>query len=125
MTKTTRPRKKVMIVDDDAEFLEELCEMLDTSGYAVIPVREPRRAIDMADSAKPDVILLDLKMKQLSGFQIADGLSRLTGTVGIPVIAMTGFFTEHEHISLMNICGFRRCIVKPFAATDIINAIEA
>ncbi len=117
-------KKKVMIVDDDECFLEELGQLLHANGYAVIPLPGPRQVVETAEAAKPDVILLDLKMKGGDGFQIADELRQFTSTVHIPVIAMTGFYTEHEHTCLMNICGIRRCITKPFAPAEIIRAIE-
>jgi DNA-binding response OmpR family regulator len=118
-------RKRVMIVDDDKEFLEELQETLFLNGYEVIKVNDPHRVLDSAGNNKPDIILLDLKMDHFSGFEIADELSRFIRTIDIPVVAMTGFFTENEHISLMSLCGINKCITKPFSAEQIVTAIEA
>ncbi len=118
-------RKRVMIVDDDKEFLEELQETLFLNNYEVIKVNDPHRVLDSAGNNKPDIILLDLKMDHFSGFEIADELSRFTRTTDIPVIAMTGFFTENEHISLMNFCGINKCITKPFSAEQVVTAIES
>ncbi|MCX5708897.1 MAG: response regulator [Candidatus Omnitrophica bacterium] len=118
-------RKKVMIVDDDKEFLEELRETLFLNGYEVIKVDDPHRVLDLAGNNKPDIILLDLKIDHSSGFEIADELSRFTRTIDIPVVAMTGFFTENEHISLMGLCGINKCITKPFSAEQIVTAIES
>ena len=117
-------KKRVMIVDDDKEFLEELQETLFLNGYEVIKVNDPHRVLDLAGNNKPDIILLDLKMDRFSGFEIADELSRFTRTTDIPVVAMTGFFTENEHISLMSLCGINKCITKPFSAEQIVAAIE-
>jgi DNA-binding response OmpR family regulator len=118
-------KKRVMIVDDDKEFLEELRETLFLNGYEVIKVDDPHRVLDSAGNNKPDIILLDLKMDHSSGFEIADELSRFTRTTDIPVVAMTGFFTENEHISLMGLCGINKCITKPFSAEQIVTAIES
>jgi DNA-binding response OmpR family regulator len=117
-------RKRVMIVDDDKEFLEELKETLFLNGYEVIKENDPHRVLETAGNIKPDIILLDLKMDHFSGFEIADELSRFTRTIDIPVVAMTGFFTENEHISLMSLCGINKCITKPFSAEQVITAIE-
>jgi DNA-binding response OmpR family regulator len=114
-----------MIVDDDAQFLEELQETLALNGYQAIAVSDCRRVLDTAAAAQPDVILLDLKMRQPDGFQLADALRRLAPTGAIPVIAMTGVFTEAEHLSLLGICGIRRCITKPFEVAELVRAIEA
>jgi DNA-binding response OmpR family regulator len=118
-------RKKVMIVDDDREFLEELQETLFLNGYDIIKVNDPHRVLETAGDHKPDIILLDLKMDHYSGFELADELSHFTRTTDIPVVAMTGFFTENEHISIMNLCGINKCITKPFSAEEVVTAIES
>jgi two-component system, sensor histidine kinase ChiS len=117
-------KKRVMIVDDDKEFLAELAQTLFVNGYDVIKVDDPGEVLEIAGNDKPDLILLDLKMDRLNGFQIADELSRFTRTTDIPVVAMTGFFTENEHMSLMSLCGINKCITKPFSAEEVITAIE-
>lgn len=116
---------RVLIVDDDKEFLTELRATLDLSGYEVIDAAGGSRVQDIASATNPDVIVLDLKMDDMNGFEVAEELKRFTSTVSIPVIAMTGFFREDEHVPLMNICGIRKCIKKPFNPLDVINAIEA
>jgi DNA-binding response OmpR family regulator len=116
---------RVLIVDDDKEFLQELRETLGLSGYEVIEAEDARTVQDTASRANPDVIVLDLRMDDMNGFEVAEELKRFTSTVGIPVIAMTGFFREEEHIPLLNICGIKKCIKKPFNPLDVISAIEA
>jgi CheY-like chemotaxis protein len=64
-------------------------------------------------------------MDDMNGFEVAEELKRFTSTVRIPVIAMTGFFREDEHLPLMSICGIKKCIRKPFNPLDVISAIEA
>lgn len=117
--------KQVMIVDDDKEFLEELKELLVRSGYTVIDVNDSMHALKLARDSRPDVILLDLRMRRVSGFEVADGLKRFAETEGIPVIAMTGFYTMKEHSWLMNFCGITKCLKKPFNPLDVIAEIEA
>ncbi len=115
---------KVIIVDDDKEFLEELKETLILSGYEVFETAQADLVQHQANSIKPDVILLDLKMNDMNGFEVADELRQFTTTMGIPIIAMTGFFREDEHVPLLNICGIQKCLKKPFNPLDVIVAIE-
>jgi len=116
--------KNVMIVDDDREFLEELKEILVQTGYVVTDVSDSASAVKVAREIRPDVILLDLRMRQTSGFEVADGLKRFSETSGIPLIAMTGFYTMKEHSWLMNFCGIKKCLKKPFNPLDVIAEIE-
>jgi DNA-binding response OmpR family regulator len=113
-----------MVIDDDREFLDEIKEVLNLSGYEPIPLSESRYAFMEACRRKPDVILLDLKMEGTNGFELADELRSSEETKNIPVIGITGFYTEREHRLLMRVCGIKKCLIKPFNPLDIIVAIE-
>lgn len=108
------PPIKLMIVDDDADFLDELQESLQAEGYEVAAISDGDSALQAALESKPDLVLLDLKMRGKSGFQVAEGLRKAAATKNIPVIAMTGFYTKAEHERLMKICGIDICLIKPF-----------
>ena len=115
--------KKVMIVDDDAEFLEELNETMSASGYEMIPVNDSTTVVDIASRVKPDLIILDLKMPGKSGFQLAEEIRRLPELEKIPIIAMSAFFKE-EYAFLLGIFGIKKCLKKPFNPLDVITAVE-
>jgi two-component system, OmpR family, alkaline phosphatase synthesis response regulator PhoP len=116
--------KKILIVDDDREFLQELQEVLVNTGYDVTAVSDGIAAAKAARVAKPDVILPDLRMKGMSGFEVADRMKGFSDTAGIPIIAMTGFYTLKEHAWLINFSGIKRCLTKPFNPLDVIAEIE-
>ncbi len=118
-------KKRIMIVEDDKECLEELQEMLVSAGYEVKAVSDSVLAFDTANKIRPDAILLDLKMPDKSGFQVADELRNFVTLEDIPIIAMTAFFTATEHSLLMNICGIKRCLKKPLNPKDVIEQLEA
>ena len=117
-------KKKIMIVDDDREFLEELTETLALSGYDTEAFSDGASALKMAHKIKPDVILLDLNMKEKSGFEVADELKYGSRTAHIPIIAMTAFYTGKEHALLMHMYGITTCLLKPFSPADLIAKIE-
>ena len=100
-------KKRIMIVDDNIEFLEELKEMLVLSGYEAAAFYNGPSALEGAQRFKPDVILLDLKMDGMSGFQVADELKRIPETARTPIIAMTGYYTGKDHTLLINISGIQ------------------
>jgi len=115
--------KKIMVVDDDKEFLEELGEMLELSGYDLVAANDAGSAIEVAKEAKPVVILLDLKMPKKSGFQLASELKYFAELERIPIIAMSAFYKD-DYKPLLNICGIRKCLTKPFRPLDVIAEIE-
>lgn len=122
-TEKKMSNKKVMIIDDNQEFLEELKEALRLSGYDTVALNDPLSARDIAILEKPDIVLLDLKMPGKSGFQVADEIRHFSELVQVPIIAMTGFFKE-GYGPLLNLCGIKKCLKKPFNPLDIIAEIE-
>jgi CheY-like chemotaxis protein len=114
---------KVMLVDDDKEFLEELQELLVSSGYQMVAVNDPISALERVSQVKPDVIVLDLKMPNMSGFQLAQEIRHFCELNSVPIIAMSGYYKD-EYNPLLNICGIKVCLKKPFNPLDVISAIE-
>lgn len=116
-------KNKIMIIDDDKKFLDQFNDILTLSGYDVVIVSDALAVLDVATRAKPDVILLDLKMPKKSGFQIAEELRNFSELNNVPIVAITGFFKE-ENVPLMSLCGIKRCIKKPLYPLDVIAQIE-
>lgn len=117
-------KKKIMLIDDNKEFLEELVETLSLSGYEVLAVNDAATAFEAARAAKPDMVLLDLKMPGKTGFKVADEITHSAELKHIPIVAMTGHFTDLEYSLLINLCGIKKCLLKPFHPLDVIAQIE-
>lgn len=115
--------KKIMIIDDNKEFLEEIVETLTLSGYEAVAVHDETKAVSSVMKEKPDVILLDLKMPKKTGFMVAAELRCLPEFSEIPIIAITGFFKDYC-APLVNTFGIQRFIKKPFNPLDVISRIE-
>jgi DNA-binding response OmpR family regulator len=121
----SQPRRvKIAIVDDNCEFLEELQKMLSSGGYDTIVISDSALAFEEILRFSPDLVLLDLKMTPKSGFEVAHDLRHEWLMKGVPIIAMTGFFTKQEHIWMTKLCGIRNVILKPFNPLDLIAKIE-
>jgi len=119
------PKKKIIVIDDNKEFLEELQEMLNLTGYDTAVFSDGTSALKMVSKIKPDVILLDLKLGKKSGFHVASELKRFRKTANIPIIGMTGFYVEEEHAKLMNTVGVKTFLIKPFDSSEVIAKIKA
>jgi CheY-like chemotaxis protein len=116
--------KKVMIIDDDPDFLEELNETLSLTGYETLPVLNSIQALEMVRRKGPDIILLDLRMGGKSGYEVADELSRHPETAHIPIITMTGYFGEKEFLKLSRMKNIKSHLSKPFFPLDVIFQVE-
>jgi len=81
---------KIMMVDDDPDFLSVQFDSLAQFGYDVLPVQDPAEAIPMALAEKPDLILLDLTLPHGDGYQLAADLRRHKDLSHIPIIFFSG-----------------------------------
>jgi len=116
---------KVMIVDDDVELLEELNVILSFNNYEVEVISDSLLAFEKACELKPDVVILDLKMKIKDGFQLADELQHSFETKSIPLIAITGFFTQREHMLTMKMHGIKSMLFKPIDPRTLLLKIAS
>jgi DNA-binding response OmpR family regulator len=115
--------KRIMIVDDDRALLEELEESLILNDYDVVAVSDSRRVMEEFNRRIPDLILLDLKMPEESGFQVACKCKYFSQLKGIPIIAMSAHYQESYALALKNY-GIQDYVKKPFDVIDVILKIE-
>lgn len=117
-------RPVVVVVDDDADFLEELGELIRASGYEVEAVSDPLRAVGVIERTRPDVVLLDLKMDEKDGIEIAGELSENPATEGIPVIVMTGYYDEEKLEQIRSSGVVQSFLIKPLVVSDLMTKLE-
>jgi two-component system alkaline phosphatase synthesis response regulator PhoP len=87
--------KKVLMIDDDPEFIDAITNILDAKGYDVVSAGDGKDGVAKAKQEKPDIILLDVMMTTKSeGFDVARELSKDANLKGTPVIMLTGVRKE-------------------------------
>ena len=87
--------KKVLVIDDDSDFVESILNLLEARGYAVASASNGKEGILKAKSEKPDLILLDVMMTTKDeGFNVARELHGIDGLKKTPVIMVTGVRKE-------------------------------
>ncbi len=83
------PKTHVLVVDDERANRDWLTEILEPAGFDVIPARGGREAIELAHTQKPDLVLLDLLMPDMSGFDVVEALRSDKATVAMPIMVLT------------------------------------
>ena len=87
--------KKVLVIDDDSDFVESIVNLLEARGYNVASASNGKEGVAAAKAEKPDVILLDVMMTTKDeGFNVARELQSSEGIKGTPVIMVTGVRKE-------------------------------
>lgn len=87
--------KKVLVIDDDNDFVESILNLLEARGYSVASAADGKEGVEKAKAEKPDLILLDVMMSTKDeGFNVARQLQEIEDVKGTPVIMVTGVRKE-------------------------------
>ncbi|MEJ8840612.1 response regulator transcription factor [Ramlibacter sp. AN1133] len=109
----------VLVVDDVPDNLSVLHDALDESGYTVLVATSGESALQRAQQASPDIVLLDAMMPGLDGFEVARRLKAQAHTAHIPIIFMTGL-TETEHLVAALEAGGVDYVTKPIKPKEVL-----
>jgi CheY-like chemotaxis protein len=114
----------VLVVDDDAAGREWLKEVLEPAGFAVTLANGGREGIELARSGKPDVVMLDLLMPDVSGFDVIEALGENEATKAIPIIVLTAKHLTEVDIDELN--GHVATILKrgSTGAVDLLGHLQ-
>lgn len=87
--------KKVLVIDDDNDFVESILNLLEARGYAVASASNGKEGVEKAKTEKPDLIMLDVMMTTKDeGFNVARQLHGIEGLKETPIIMVTGVRKE-------------------------------
>jgi DNA-binding response OmpR family regulator len=124
VTKNPSSTVRVLLIDDHAAAREGYAAFLSASGYDVLQASTGEQALTMASASKPNVVILDLGLPDIDGWEVARRLKAQPTTSAIPIIALTGSDLPHERISSMR-AGCDRHLGKPCMPSVLIDAIQA
>lgn len=116
--------KKILVVDDSATERHILSEMLSKGGYQVVALESGDEAVAKAQEIMPDLILMDVVMPGLNGFQATRSIAKNEATKHIPIIICTTKGQETDKIWGLR-QGAKDYVVKPIAAADLLQKIAA
>jgi twitching motility two-component system response regulator PilH len=114
---------KVMIVDDSPTEVHVLQTMLTKNGHSVVVATSGEDGVDMAKSEMPDLILMDVVMPGMNGFQATRQISKNPETSSIPVIMVTTKDQETDKVWAMR-QGAKDYIVKPVQEKALIEHVN-
>ena len=113
----------ILIVEDNPDQLHILAEMLRTAGYQVATSMGAEPALRRAKTLKPDLILTDLAMPNVSGVQLIDQLRADSETKSIPIVAVTAFVWDRI-AQAAGTAGADGFIAKPYTRARLIEEIQ-
>lgn len=115
---------RILVIEDNEENLSLMRLLLERENYDVIAASDGFTGLDLARSEHPDLILLDLAMPEIDGWDVARKLKGNIITQSIPVIAVTAHALPKNRELAME-AGCNAFIVKPFSVAKLIDEIES
>jgi len=116
-------KKRILVVDDEADVAKVIQIRLTANGYEVLSACDGPEGLELAQKEKPDLILLDILMPDMDGFQTLEKLKRDSQTKSIPVIMLTAQSQLNDVTKATNL-GAEDYIVKPFDSIAMLVKIK-
>jgi twitching motility two-component system response regulator PilH len=115
---------KILIVDDSPTEIHVLSTILESNGYQIVTAESGESGVEVAKAELPDLILMDVVMPGLNGFQATRQLKKEASTAHIPVVIVTTKDQETDKIWGMR-QGAKDYLTKPVEEGNLINTIQA
>ena len=112
----------VLIIDDDALNLKLFALTLAGRGYRLLLAMDARRGIDLACRERPDLIMMDIQLPDMSGLEATRILKQGANTSGIPMLITTAFLVDSEDLRAS---GCDAYLPKPFSGPQLLSALDS
>lgn len=113
--------RKILIIEDEKGISEPVKMRLECEGYEVINAYDGLDGLDKAKKIKPDLVLLDLFMPVMHGYEVCRKLKEVDGLKDMPIIL---FSAVHEHIKEAKYIGAVDFVAKPFDLMELVDKIN-
>jgi len=122
-SKPTHTKGSILLVDDLPENLQLLSELLMQLGYTIRSVTSGRMALKTLNAKQPDLILLDIKMPEMDGYQVCSAIKADEKLQPIPVIFISALDDAFDKVKAFE-CGGVDYITKPFHIEEVVARVE-
>ena len=112
---------RILIVDDEPRYIRLMEANLASEGYHVLKASNGQEAVEAVDKNHPDLVLLDVMMPVLSGFEACERIREFSN---VPVIMVTAKGDEQDRVKGLDV-GADDYIVKPYSATELLARVRA
>ena len=115
--------KRILAIDDEAELVEALGAWLESNGYEVKTAKNGIEGLGVAEAFKPDLIILDISMPKMDGFEVLSHLRQMEHQKDIPVVMLSGQgrtenLLEAERLKAVDF------LLKPCRGEELLDVVE-
>jgi diguanylate cyclase (GGDEF)-like protein len=117
-------RATVLIVDDDPDLRQLLSKELEVAGFVVIGVADGQTALDTLDEVTPDVLVIDVLMPNMDGYELTKRIRTLPAASHVPIIILTALNETDDLVRGLD-AGADDYLVKPFGPAELLARVRA
>ncbi|MFP4555455.1 MAG: response regulator [Bacteroidales bacterium] len=115
--------KKLLLIEDDKDLRETTCEFLNDEGFCALSAESGSKGVQMAIEHTPDIILCDINLPGINGYEVYNMLHQINTTSVIPFVFLTAKSSKEDILAGMHL-GADDYITKPFEFLDLVNTIN-
>jgi CheY-like chemotaxis protein len=119
---TASNAKKVLIVDDERLFIYPLKDLIESAGYTVESAMSGKEALEKIRTSPPDVVVLDLMMPEMNGFEVAREIKSEDRFKNLPIIMLTGYISDDA--ADKQLADIDEILTKPITSGRLLTAIR-
>jgi two-component system, cell cycle response regulator DivK len=116
--------RKILVVEDNEDSRELAVKVLKNKGYLVIAAVDGEDAVEKAIAEKPDLILLDISLPKLDGYEVAKKLKSMAEFQEIPIVALTAHAMKGDREKVI-VAGFEGYITKPINVRELPDQLKS
>ena len=116
--------KCILVVDDDGDVRELLCQMLEQQGYMAVPAASGRQALERLEVLTPDLVITDVVMPEGDGFEVLLKLRLLAPRAGALVMSGGGRMAPDIYLETAKQLGASAVLRKPFTRAEMLDAVR-
>jgi DNA-binding response OmpR family regulator len=114
----------ILVVDDEPEIVQLVAKVMEARGHRVSIARDGQECLDQIAAERPDVLVVDLNLPKLDGFEVCRRLRADDKTRSLPIVMMTAAFPTLEDADRGLTTGADEYVVKPFLREVLVHNIE-
>jgi len=115
--------KTILIVEDNELNMKLFRDLLEAQGYNILQTRDGMQALDLARKERPDLIVMDIQLPQVSGLEVTKWIKADDNLKHIPVVAVTAFAMKGDEEKIRE-GGCEAYVAKPISVKDFLSTID-
>jgi two-component system, cell cycle response regulator DivK len=115
--------KRILIVEDTEDNRQIMRDLLTNAGYDIVEAHDGQAAVTAAAEHRPDLILMDIQLPEVSGLQVTKWIKQDTGLRHIPVVAVTAFAMKGDEEKIRE-GGCEAYLAKPISVMSFLQTVE-